>query len=31
MTCRDAIDVIADFLDQVLARDVGDELGASLA
>ena len=26
MTCRDAIDVIADFLEQALARDVGDEL-----
>jgi hypothetical protein len=26
MTCRDAIDVIADFLDQALAPDVGDEL-----
>jgi hypothetical protein len=26
MTCRDAIDAIADFLDQALARDVGDEL-----
>ena len=26
MTCRDAIDVIADFLDQLLAQDVGGEL-----
>jgi predicted anti-sigma-YlaC factor YlaD len=26
MTCRDAIDIIADFLDQTLASDVVDKL-----
>jgi len=26
MTCRDAIDAIADFLDQTLPRDAGEDL-----
>lgn len=30
MTCRDAIDVIADFLDQTLSRDAGEELEGHL-
>jgi anti-sigma factor (TIGR02949 family) len=31
MTCKDAIDVIADFLDQTLSADVGRELERHLA
>jgi len=30
MTCRDAIDVIADFLDQTLSRQAGEALEAHL-
>jgi len=30
MTCRDAIDVLADFLDQTLSPDAGRELEAHL-
>ena len=30
MTCKDAIDIIADFLDQVLASDAADALEAHL-
>jgi hypothetical protein len=30
MTCRDAIDVLAEFLDQTLSREVGEDLEAHL-
>jgi len=30
MTCQDAIDILADFLDQALPPDVGDALAAHL-
>jgi len=31
MTCQDAIDILADFLDQTLSADLGDALMAHLA
>ena len=30
MTCKDAIDIFADFLDQTLASDAGEQLEAHL-
>jgi mycothiol system anti-sigma-R factor len=31
MTCRDAIDVLAEFLDQALSREAGEALEAHLS